>query len=42
VGTATFIDPRAPVLVARELGRFLKKSGAANVRDLIAPCTIKQ
>lgn len=42
VGTATFIDPRAPVLVARELDRFLKKSGAANMRDLIAPCTIKQ
>ncbi len=36
VGTATFIDPRAPLLVARELGRFLKRSGAASVRDLIA------
>ncbi len=42
VGTATFIDPRAPVLVARELDHFLQKSGAANVRDLIDPCTIKQ
>ncbi len=42
VGTATFIDPRAPVLVARELGLVLEKSGAASVRDLIAPCTMKQ
>ncbi len=42
VGTATFIDPRAPVLVARELGLFLQKSGAASVRDFVAPCTIKQ
>ena len=42
VGTATFVDPRAPVLVAQELGLFLEKSGAASLGDFIAPCTIKQ
>ncbi len=50
VGTATFIDPRAPLLVARQLDAFLQRSGAAHVRDLTstfkpspsAPCTIEQ
>ncbi len=42
VGTATFIDPRAPQLVARELARFLKQCGVAHVRDLSKrPCTIE-
>jgi dihydroorotate dehydrogenase (NAD+) catalytic subunit len=35
VGTATFIDPRAPLLVARQLNRFLEKSRIAHVRDLV-------
>ena len=34
VGTATFIDPRAPQLIARELGRFLERSGVGHVREL--------
>jgi dihydroorotate dehydrogenase (NAD+) catalytic subunit len=34
VGTATFIDPQAPQLVARELDRFLKKMGVAHVGSL--------
>jgi dihydroorotate dehydrogenase (NAD+) catalytic subunit len=50
VGTATFIDPRAPVLVARQLDAFVHRSGVAHVRDLpgifknsdLAPCTIEQ
>jgi dihydroorotate dehydrogenase (NAD+) catalytic subunit len=34
VGTATFIDPRAPQHIARQLDRFLQTSGIAHVRDL--------
>ncbi len=41
VGTATFVDPRAPLLIARQLDRFLSKSKIAHVRDLIA-CKIEQ
>jgi dihydroorotate dehydrogenase (NAD+) catalytic subunit len=50
VGTATFVDPRAPLLVARQLDAFVQKSGARHFRDLpgsfknsgLAPCTIEQ
>lgn len=35
VGTATFWDPRSPVRVARELGRFLRKEGAGNVAEIV-------
>jgi dihydroorotate dehydrogenase (NAD+) catalytic subunit len=50
VGTATFIDPRAPLLVARQLDVFVRRSGVAHFRDLpgafrksgLAPCTIEQ
>ena len=35
VGTATFWDPRAPLRIARELGRFLKREGIAKAADLI-------
>jgi len=35
LGTATFWDPRAPVRVARELGRFLRAEGAGNVREIV-------
>jgi dihydroorotate dehydrogenase (NAD+) catalytic subunit len=34
VGTATFIDPRAPLLVAEQLGREMERLGAADVRSL--------
>mgnify|MGYP001001568139 CR=1 FL=1 len=34
VGTATFWDPRAPLRIARELDRFLKKEKIASVREL--------
>ncbi|MBV8731380.1 MAG: nitronate monooxygenase, partial [Acidobacteriia bacterium] len=39
VGTAHFWDPRAALRIARELGRFLRKEGLANVQDLVG--TIK-
>lgn len=35
VGTATFWDPRAPLRIARELARFLKREGIAKAADLI-------
>src|SRR5436305_3531102 len=34
VGTATFIDPRAPVLISEQLGREVQKLGVANVSEL--------
>ena len=35
VGTATFWDPRSPVRVAQELGRFLREEGVGNVREIV-------
>jgi dihydroorotate dehydrogenase (NAD+) catalytic subunit len=35
VGTATFIDPRAPLLVARQLDRFLERRGVKHVSECI-------
>ena len=35
VGTATFWDPKSPLRVARELGRFLEDEGIQNVRDIV-------
>jgi len=35
VGTATFWDPRSPVRVARELGRFLREQGVGKVREIV-------
>ncbi|MDQ2710669.1 MAG: dihydroorotate dehydrogenase [Acidobacteriota bacterium] len=35
VGTATFIDPRAPYFVAKQLDSFLAKAGVANASALI-------
>ncbi|HWF46679.1 MAG TPA: dihydroorotate dehydrogenase [Bryobacteraceae bacterium] len=35
VGTATFWDPRAPVRIARELDRFLRRQRLSSVRELI-------
>ncbi len=35
VGTATFWDPRAPLRIARELGRFLEKENAGSVTELV-------
>lgn len=35
VGTATFINPRAPLNVSRQLGRLLPTLGAQSVEDLI-------
>lgn len=34
VGTATFIDPRAPLLVAQQLGREMERLGAPDIRGL--------
>ncbi len=46
VGTATFIDPRAPQLIARELAQFLEKAQLGSLRELAgsaaSPCTIEQ
>jgi dihydroorotate dehydrogenase (NAD+) catalytic subunit len=35
VGTATFWDPRAPLRIARELGKFLRKEGISSVGQLV-------
>ncbi|MBV9499215.1 MAG: dihydroorotate dehydrogenase [Acidobacteriaceae bacterium] len=35
VGTATFVDPRAPVLIANQLGRLLRETGKATVKELV-------
>src|SRR3984957_13084785 len=35
VGTATFWDPRSPVRIAEELGRFLHLSGKESVHEII-------
>lgn len=35
VGTATFWDPRAPIRIARELDRFLRRRNLSGVRELI-------
>ena len=35
VGTATFWDPRSPLRVARELGRFLRQEGVGNVGEIV-------
>jgi dihydroorotate dehydrogenase (NAD+) catalytic subunit len=35
VGTATFWDPRSPVRVAQELGRFLREEGVRNVAEIV-------
>jgi dihydroorotate dehydrogenase (NAD+) catalytic subunit len=35
VGTATFWDPRAPLRIARELGKFLRKEKIGSVKELV-------
>jgi dihydroorotate dehydrogenase (NAD+) catalytic subunit len=35
VGTANFVDPRAPVRVAQQLGRLLKRQGVARANELV-------
>lgn len=35
VGTATFVDPRAPVLIARQLERVVRRLHASSIHDLI-------
>jgi dihydroorotate dehydrogenase (NAD+) catalytic subunit len=35
VGTATFWDPRAPLRIARELGRFLRREKIGSVKELV-------
>jgi dihydroorotate dehydrogenase (NAD+) catalytic subunit len=35
VGTATFWDPRSPLRIARELGKYLEREGIANVSHLV-------
>ncbi len=35
VGTATFLDPRAPLLIARQLGRVVERLELATVNDLV-------
>jgi dihydroorotate dehydrogenase (NAD+) catalytic subunit len=35
VGTATFVNPRAPLRVAQQLQRVLRKQGLANVSELV-------
>ena len=40
VGTATFVDPRAPLLIARELASVVRRLGVASVSDLIGTLRI--
>ncbi len=35
VGTATFCDPRSPLRIAEELGRFLQREKIGSVRELV-------
>jgi dihydroorotate dehydrogenase (NAD+) catalytic subunit len=35
VGTAMFWDPRSPVRVAQELGRFLREEGLGSVQEIV-------
>jgi len=35
VGTATFWDPRSPLRIARELGRFMRQEKIGSVKDLV-------
>ena len=35
VGTATFIDPRAPVLIARQLGHLVRQRRIGHIKELI-------
>jgi dihydroorotate dehydrogenase (NAD+) catalytic subunit len=35
VGTASFLNPRAPLTVARQLERFLQSQGVANVSEIV-------
>jgi dihydroorotate dehydrogenase (NAD+) catalytic subunit len=35
VGTATFWDPRAPLRIARELSRFLRRENIGSVKELV-------
>jgi len=39
-GTATFWDPRSPLRIARELGRFLKREKIAGVKQLVGTLKI--
>jgi len=40
VGTATFVDPRAPLLIARELASVVRRLHAVSVSDLIGTLRI--
>jgi len=35
VGTANFVDPKAPQRIARELERLLRRLGLGNVNELV-------
>ncbi|MGA7412981.1 MAG: dihydroorotate dehydrogenase [Bryobacteraceae bacterium] len=41
VGTATFWDPKAPLRIARELDRFLKREGVSRVSELVGTLRLK-
>jgi dihydroorotate dehydrogenase (NAD+) catalytic subunit len=36
VGTATFADPRAPMTVLRDLGRWCDRHGVASIAELVS------
>lgn len=40
VGTATFVNPKAPLRIARQLRRVLTRVGAANVNELARTCAL--
>jgi dihydroorotate dehydrogenase (NAD+) catalytic subunit len=40
VGTANFVDPRAPVRIAQQLGRLLKRQSTSHVQELVGTLTL--
>jgi dihydroorotate dehydrogenase (NAD+) catalytic subunit len=41
VGTATFWDPQAPLRIARELDKFLKREKVGRVSELVGTLRLK-
>lgn len=41
VGTATFVDPRAPALIANQLERAVRRLSVKSIDEIRRPCTIE-
>ena len=42
VGTATFWDPRSPLRIARELGKWVRREGVASVQEIVGTLKLHQ